>query len=56
MRRIVAPIVIMVLITLLTVIMPAGSVEIELKENDSVVMTGPVETCFAGYLPVREEI
>ena len=36
----------------MTVIMPAGSVEIELKGDDSVVMTGPVETCFAGYLPV----
>jgi len=35
----------------MTVIMPAGSVAIELKEDDSVVMTGPVETCFAGYLP-----
>lgn len=34
------------------VIMPAGSVEIELKDDDAVVMTGPVETCFAGYLPV----
>jgi len=33
------------------VIMPAGSVEIELKDDDAVVMTGPVETCFAGYLP-----
>ncbi len=35
----------------MTVIMPAGSVAIELKKDDSVVMTGPVETCFAGYLP-----
>ena len=40
----------------MTVIMPAGSVEIELKGDDSVVMTGPVETCFAGYLPVKGEI
>jgi diaminopimelate epimerase len=40
----------------MTVIMPAGSVEIELKGADSVVMTGPVETCFAGYLPVKGEI
>ncbi len=39
---------------LMTVIMPAGSVEIELKENGMVVMTGPVETCFAGYLPATE--
>ena len=36
----------------MTVIMPAGSVEIELKENDVVVMTGPVETCYTGYLPM----
>jgi diaminopimelate epimerase len=35
----------------MTVIMPAGSVEIELKENDTVVMTGPVEVCYTGYLP-----
>jgi diaminopimelate epimerase len=34
------------------VIMPAGSVEIELQGDDSVIMTGPVETCFTGYLPV----
>ncbi len=40
----------------MTVKMPAGSVEIELKGNDSVVMTGPVEICFAGYLPVKGEI
>jgi diaminopimelate epimerase len=39
----------------MTVIMPAGSVEIELKGDDCVVMTGPVETCFAGYLPVKEK-
>jgi diaminopimelate epimerase len=36
----------------MTVIMPAGTVEIELQENDTVVMIGPVETCYAGYLPV----
>jgi len=36
------------------VIMPAGSVEIELKEDGVVVMTGPVETCYAGYLPVTD--
>jgi diaminopimelate epimerase len=36
----------------MTVIMPAGSVEIELIEDDSVVMTGPVEICYTGYLPV----
>ncbi len=38
----------------MTVIMPAGSVEIELKEDGVVVMTGPVETCYAGYLPVLD--
>ena len=36
----------------MTVVMPAGSVEIELKEAGTVVMTGPVETCYAGFLPV----
>jgi diaminopimelate epimerase len=36
----------------MTVIMPAGSVEIELKKDDSVTMTGPVEVCYTGYLPV----
>ena len=36
----------------MTVIMPAGSVEIELKEDGVVVMTGPVEVCYTGYLPV----
>jgi len=34
------------------VIMPAGSVDIELKEDDTVIMTGPVEVCYSGYLPV----
>ena len=38
----------------MTVIMPAGSVEIELQENDTVVMTGPVELCYTGYLPAIE--
>lgn len=38
----------------MTVIMPAGSMEIELKEDDSVVMMGPVEICYSGYLPVAE--
>jgi diaminopimelate epimerase len=38
----------------MTVIMPAGSVAIELQADDSVLMTGPVETCFAGYLPVLD--
>jgi len=27
-------------------------VEIDLKEDDSVVMIGPVEICYSGYLPV----
>ena len=36
------------------VIMPAGAVEIELQEDDSVTMTGPVEICYTGYLPVTE--
>jgi len=38
----------------MTVIMPAGSVEIELKEDNSVIMTGPVEVCYTGYLPVLD--
>ena len=36
----------------MTVIMPAGSVEIELKVEGKVVMIGPVEICYTGYLPV----
>jgi len=36
----------------MTVIMPAGSVEIELREDNTVVMTGPVEVCYTGFLPV----
>ena len=36
----------------MTVIMPAGTVAIELQEDDTVIMTGPVEICYAGYLPV----
>jgi diaminopimelate epimerase len=38
----------------MTVIMPAGSVAIELREDDTVIMTGPVEICYTGYLPVIE--
>ena len=38
----------------MTVIMPAGSVDIELKEDHTVVMTGPVEVCYTGFLPVLE--
>ena len=34
------------------VIMPAGSLDIEIDANDEATMTGPVETCYAGYLPV----
>ncbi len=34
----------------MTVIMPAGSLQIEL-EGDDVIMTGPVAFSFAGYLP-----
>jgi diaminopimelate epimerase len=37
----------------MTVIMPAGSVEIELSDNGSVVMTGPVKISFTGHLPVK---
>jgi diaminopimelate epimerase len=36
----------------MTVKMPAGSVEIELQADNSVIMIGPVETCFSGYLPI----
>ena len=36
----------------MTVIMPAGTVAIELQEDDTVIMTGPVEVCYTGYLPV----
>lgn len=32
------------------VIMPAGSVEIEIKDNNLAVMTGPAEICFTGFL------
>ena len=35
----------------ITVNMPAGKVEIELQEDFSVIMTGPAEYCFSGYLP-----
>ncbi|MGD9056850.1 MAG: diaminopimelate epimerase [Desulfobacterales bacterium] len=38
----------------MTVIMPAGSVQIELKEDDSVIMIGPIDICYTGYLPVIE--
>jgi len=32
--------------------MPAGSVDIELMDNGTVEMTGPVEVCYTGFLPV----
>jgi diaminopimelate epimerase len=35
----------------MTVNMPAGSVQIELREDDTVVMTGPVEICYTGFFP-----
>ncbi len=38
----------------MTVIMPGGSMEIELKEDCLAVMTGPVETCYTGFLPVLD--
>jgi len=31
--------------------MPAGRVDVELMEDGSVEMTGPVEVCFTGFLP-----
>ena len=34
----------------MTVIMPAGSVQIELKDQNLAVMTGPVEICYVGHL------
>lgn len=34
----------------MTVIMPAGSVEIELKQENIAVMTGPVAVCYVGHL------
>ena len=36
------------------VIMPAGSMEIEIDENNQATMTGPVETCYIGYLPLPQ--
>jgi len=38
----------------MTVIMPGGSVQIELKDQNLAVLTGPVEICFAGYLAGKE--
>lgn len=36
-----------------TVIMPAGSMDIEIDDDYQVTMTGPVAVCFAGYLPAQ---
>ena len=36
---------------IMNVIMPAGSLEIEINEKKEATMTGPVEICYAGYLP-----
>jgi diaminopimelate epimerase len=33
--------------------MPAGSVQIELKKDNFVVMIGPVDVCYSGYFPVK---
>jgi len=38
----------------ITVIMPGGNLEIEIDKNNEAIMTGPVETCYAGYLPEIE--
>ncbi|NOX68358.1 MAG: diaminopimelate epimerase [Gammaproteobacteria bacterium] len=35
----------------MTVLMPAGPVSIEIRANDTAVMTGPVDFCFTGSLP-----
>ena len=35
----------------LTVLMPAGPVNIEIRADDTAVMTGPVDFCFTGHLP-----
>jgi diaminopimelate epimerase len=37
----------------MTVIMPAGSVKIELKKDDTVIMIGPVDYCYSGFLPTE---
>ncbi len=36
------------------VVMPAGSMTIELTENNRAIMTGPAEFCFSGYLPDKQ--
>ena len=35
----------------MTVLMPAGPVSIEIRPDETAVMTGPVEFCFTGHLP-----
>jgi len=35
----------------MTVLMPAGPVSIDIRADDTAVMTGPVGFCFTGYLP-----
>jgi len=37
----------------MTVQMPAGPVGIEITDDDTAIMTGPVEFCFSGYLSHR---
>lgn len=37
----------------MTVEMPAGAVEIEIRDDDTAVMTGPVAYAFSGTLPAR---
>lgn len=37
-----------------TVEMAAGSVDIEIRTDNSAVLTGPVEFCFSGFLPPAE--
>jgi diaminopimelate epimerase len=34
----------------MTVTLPGGSMEIELQPDNTVVMVGPVEICYVGYL------
>lgn len=37
----------------MTVSMPAGPVSIEIRSDDTALMTGPVAFCFSGFLPKR---
>ncbi len=36
----------------MNVLMPAGRVNIEIRPDETAVMTGPAEFCFSGFLPV----